>query len=130
MALSTAQKNILNKIMELGPQTVKELAISTGYSVSFVRAQVESMLRHELKVDKKRQPFVYDVSEHSMELKYRSDVRKVRDQLVGRADVTNSFVKVFKDKRKETWSDVAYVLECTARAIRELETDGELIDTL
>lgn len=115
--------------MELGPQTVKELAESTGYSTSFIRVQVD-LMGNELKADKKRQPFVYDVADHSPELKYMSDVRKVRDQLVGKAEVTNSFVKVFKSQRKETWQDVAYVLECTARAIRELELDGELIDTL
>lgn len=130
MIHNRSQKEILDSLLLNGPQTVKQLAASTGISIPMVRRETEVLFKvAEVKCDKSRQPYLFEANEFAPSLKQKEDIRKAREQLMGTRQ-RNDFVKIIIGQRKEKWVDIAYILECTAKAIRELETDGELIDTL
>jgi CO dehydrogenase/acetyl-CoA synthase gamma subunit (corrinoid Fe-S protein) len=129
MALTEAQRNIMDSLREHGPQTVRELANTTGYSLSLIRIQVQAMGRN-LKVDNKRQPFIYEINPDSNEIAMRMSIDKAKRVILKQEETDNAFLKLVLAYRKEVLRDVAPVLESIAIAIHELERDGLLVDTL
>jgi CO dehydrogenase/acetyl-CoA synthase gamma subunit (corrinoid Fe-S protein) len=129
MALTEAQRNIMDSLFQNGPQSVRELASSTGYSLSLIRIQVQAMGRN-LKVDNKRQPFIYEINPDSNEIAMRMSIDKAKRVILKQEETDNAFLKLVLAYRKEVLRDVAPVLESIAIAIHELERDGLLVDTL
>lgn len=132
MALDRAQRKIIDVLLDR-PQSVKQLLVTTGYSITYLRNNLKEMVRdREIILDKERQPYLYSVSETSPELRLRRHVDQLKNQLTASElpEGSDPLIKRFRNVKKETWTDFAEYLEVLIRAVRELEKDGELIDTL
>jgi hypothetical protein len=112
-----------------GDQTIKELSKSTGYSASFLRIQLE-LMGPELKIDKRRQPYTYDVADESPERVMRKAIESAKAQLLASEQSKNVFIQSVRTRPKEKWIDNVINLRAIAQAIEELEAEGQLIDTL
>lgn len=131
MALDKSQRAIVNSLLEK-PQTIRQLLLSTGLSDTTIRQNLKVLVKlKELDMDTERQPYLYSVSEHSTEFQNRAAIDKAKAQLK-QSDANNvhPFIKPLRMIPKETWADAANTYASIADAIRELEADGELIDTL
>lgn len=134
VALNTFQRKLVDIMLAKGDMSIKELSRESGFSNSFIRQNVDIMVAAgELSVDKRRQPFVYDVPAESPEMRTRRSVDKAKGLLRSKDTGENPFVDLVKQatkNRKEMWPEVVPTLRAVAQAIEEMEADGELIDTL
>lgn len=131
MALNETQRGIINILLKEGDLSIKEISRHLGFSASYVRIQLDKMAdAGELTVDKRRQPYTYDVAPESPEMRTRRDVERVKELLRGKAESNNKFIAAIKSGRKELWMDAVPTLRALAQAIEEMNADGELIDTL
>jgi hypothetical protein len=85
MALTEAQRIIMDSLYQNGPQSVRELASSTGYSLSLIRIQVQAMGRN-LKVDSKRQPYIYSVAPDAPEITQRENIDKAKKAILNKEE--------------------------------------------
>jgi hypothetical protein len=129
MALTEAQRNIMDSLFQNGPQSVRELASSTGYSLSLIRIQVQAMGRN-LKVDSKRQPYIYSVAPDAPEITQRENIDKAKKAILNKEETNNPVIQLTHQYRRELLSDMIPALEAVSIAIQELERDGLLVDTL
>lgn len=132
MALDRSQRKVINALIER-PQTIRQLAITLGASESYLRIQLKMLEKgKEVTLDKERQPYVYSVPDTSPELRLRRALDDAKRILKAETLPENSdpIYKRIRNSKKEAWIDFAEFFEVMAQAIRELEADGELIDTL
>jgi DNA-binding transcriptional regulator GbsR (MarR family) len=121
---------IFELILPTDGMTVDELVRSTGYSKSLVRQKLDILTaRTELLIDKKRQPYVYTVNPNSISSQQREIVERAKRELYNR-DSANSLVKVVRELPKDQWHKYIEPLEVLAQAIKELDREGKLIETL
>lgn len=127
---SKSQRAVMDTLMPTDGMTIYELTASTGYSKTLVRQALE-LLEHsgEVKVDRRRQPYLYTVSPYSPEKQLRSTIDKAKKELFN-PDAKSSLIQHVRTGRKERWIESIEPMRALATAIEELAEEGMLIDTL
>lgn len=128
-ALDGSSRTILDSLLDQ-PKTIRGIVSSTGLSDSTVRQTLKVLTKlKEVRVDTERQPYMYEVSPESETATTRASVDKAKAQLMGE-ESSNKVMQAIKGYRREQMPELANVLDVISAAIRELEADGQLIDTL
>lgn len=123
----------MDTLLEAGAMTIPELTSATGYSKTLVRNNVELLAaQRNVSVDKKRQPFLYEVSPDAPEFRQRKNIDSAKAQLMGRVEQTDPIIRFFVQSNpdKEQWAEWAQVFQAIGMAIEELDEENKLINTL
>jgi hypothetical protein len=83
-----------------------------------------------LKVDSKRQPYIYSVAPDAPEITQRENIDKAKKAILNKEETNNPVIQLTHQYRRELLSDMIPALEAVSIAIQELERDGLLVDTL
>ncbi len=129
MLLSKGQAQIVEKLL-LEPLDVNGLMEVTGLSSSFIRNAVkylEAAGRVE-KVDK-RLPYIYRIPLDSPLIKQKELIEYYKEKLLAK-DKSNTIVAMLIKAPVTEWVTYSDDLEAAAYAIRELDGQGKLIETL
>ena len=127
--MSKGQNKILDTLMEK-PKSIQDLIYDTGLSMSFIRLQLK-YLEASAQVEKvdDRVPYLYRIPTTSPRMRQRELISLYRVKIL-EMDKDNSIVKMLSQAPKNQWITIADDLEATAIAIRNLDSEGLLIETL
>lgn len=128
--ITEPQQVILESLMET-PSTVEDLKERTGYSASFIRGNISTLMvtGRIAKVDS-RMPYLYHVPADSPLAIYREKIARSKLALLGEVDADNSVLNLIKQSPREHWPAIGQELKAIAEAIEMLQGEGKLIDTL
>lgn len=128
--LTPPQQVILESLIET-PATVEDLKERTGYSASFIRGNISTLMvtGRITKVDS-RMPYLYHVPADSPIAVYRDKIARSKLALVGEIEAENSVISLIKQSPREHWPAIGQELKAIAEAIEMLQGEGKLIDTL
>lgn len=110
--------------------SVNAIAAKTGLSINYVRVQLRFMEQSGVieKVDE-RLPIIYKVSPTNMLVRNADAIANAKKDLLS-DNGDNDMGKFIKKFPKKYWPDAANAMDAYSAAIRELESDNKLIDTL
>jgi len=114
------------------PSPVLELASKTATSPGYIRTQLKALEAANIvrRVDD-RQPFYYEINPDSHMIKNKELVTKAKAMLMNPDPEHGNWVaKKMKAIDKAQWEEGAGMLEAFAQAIKELDKEGKLVDTL
>lgn len=126
---SKGQEKILETLDEK-PRTVMELIEVTYLSDSFIRNTIRIMEQtgQVEKIDT-RVPYVYRIALNSPRMRLKEKIQQAKQDLIAETPF-NPLTKFLREKEKEKWPVWADTMEAIALAVRELESEGKLIETL
>jgi len=126
---SKGQERILETLDEK-PRTIMELIEVTYLSDSFIRNTIR-ILEQTGQVEKidSRVPYVYRIALNSNRMRLKEKIQQAKNDLLAETPV-NPLSKFMKEKDKDKWPLWADAMEAIAIAIKELEAEGKLIETL
>lgn len=126
---SKGQEKILETLDEK-PRTVMELIEVTYLSDSFIRNTIRIMEQtgQVEKIDT-RVPYVYRIALNSPRMRLKEKIQQAKQDLIAETPF-NPLTKFLREKEKEKWPVWADTMEAIALAVRELEAEGKLIETL
>ena len=112
--------------------SVQHVANSTGLSNNYVRVQLRFMEQAGLieKVDE-RLPIIYQLSANNPIVKNMDAIKSAKASLLAPPmDTDHPLVAMLKKIPKKNWHKWPEGLETIANAIKELEAEGKLVETL
>lgn len=131
MIKTTSFQMTLMEALDKKPMGVKDIVQELGASESYIRNQIK-LLEETDRVEKvdQRFPYMYRVPKDSPVLKHKAAVTKAKADLMSSDESANPFVKVIKKAPRKDWHKAVESLEIISEAIRQLDAEGKLIDTL
>lgn len=128
--LSPIQVKILDEVNG-NAKTVKELAEILGVSATYARIQVQNLesAGRVTKLDN-RMPYVYLLNTQDPAYLYENTIKEYRFTLMNDIPTENSVILGLRGVPKAQWPEYANKLVALAEAIRLLQGEGKLIDTL
>jgi len=128
--MSNGQQKVIEQLL-VAPATIQELMERTYLSDSFVRNTVR-FLETTGQVEKtdNRVPYVYKIPENNPLIRKREEIAIAKRELLSEEEPISHFIKLFHKKPKENWPQYADTMEIIAIAIKELQAEGKLIETL
>lgn len=132
MEFTPFQKDIIASLKDGQEKTVDEIVADTNISDSSVRNNLRLLVvKGEILLDKKRQPFTYSLNQESETIEWRRAVTQAKRILLNpEGDINNPTLKILKDTPRREWQTMRKVYLQLAEAIKEMDDEGKLIDTL
>lgn len=130
--MPTFAEKVVETLTANGSLPIVEIARNTGTSVGYARNQLSSMeIAGTIERVDQRVPIFYKINPNDPALKYKEDIKQAKRMLLAALDdKDNDLIKLLKKvprNRLKNWADP---LEVVAHAIRELDKEGKLVDTL
>lgn len=121
----------LMEALEKEPMGVKDIVSKLNVSETYVRGQIK-LMEETGRIEKVdlRYPYIYRVPPNSPVIKHREQLASAKADLISKDESKNAFAKVIKAYPKKDWPKAAESLEVLIEAIRQLDSEGKLIDTL
>lgn len=128
--LSPVQVTIMDMLAEK-PMSAKELGTAIKVSDTYARIQVQRLesAGRVTKIDT-RIPYVYRINENDPASRFDKLIKKMRFELMTDVPTDNSVIVGLRTVPKEQWPDFADKLAALSEAIRLLDGEGALFDTL
>lgn len=128
----STQSTIL-EFLTTKPMRVDEIVSATATSAGYIRTQLKAMEAAGMvkRVDD-RMPFIYTIGDgKSVADKDNEAVAKAKKQLLAESKDSDTFVSDYLKKYpKSKWLGAADMLIAFGHALKELDDEGKLIDTL
>lgn len=127
--LNSGQTAIM-ECLAVKPMTIQQLKGETFLSDSYVRLQLKT-LEYQGCVEKtdERTPYIYQIPKDNPYAIIRKLTKEYKESLLTK-DPTDDVDKWLKKYPKTQWPNIADNMEAASTAIRELNKEGKLIETL